>query len=111
MLAVITPALRSTSASAILSSSAIAFGSSHQDLDNRDENHPMAVRVNATFGAPTRSRLIGSHRAERLFESVRLITGGCLRRLIHQCQGVLRQQHVQLSAVRDELVEGRRRPP
>jgi hypothetical protein len=23
------------------------FGSSHQDLDNRDENHPMAVRVNS----------------------------------------------------------------
>jgi hypothetical protein len=39
--------LRSTSASAILSSSAIGFGSSHQDLDNRDENHPMAVRVNS----------------------------------------------------------------
>jgi hypothetical protein len=42
-----TPALRSTSGSAILSSSANRFGSSHQDLDNRDENHPMAVRVNS----------------------------------------------------------------
>ncbi|MBV8715250.1 MAG: hypothetical protein JO020_31090 [Chloroflexi bacterium] len=46
-----TPALRSTSASAILSSSAIGFGSSHQDLDKRDENHPMAGRVNSFYTA------------------------------------------------------------
>lgn len=41
-----TPALRSTLASANLNSSAIGCGSSHRGSRNRDENHPVAVRVN-----------------------------------------------------------------
>src|SRR5947209_16758535 len=44
-----TPALRSTSASAILSSSAIGHGSFHQVWQRDDENHPMAARVNSDF--------------------------------------------------------------
>jgi hypothetical protein len=35
--------------SATLYSSAIGVGSSHRVLNNRDENHPMAVRVNSLW--------------------------------------------------------------
>jgi hypothetical protein len=38
--------LRRTSATAILSSSAIGFGSFHRFFDKRDETQPMAVSVN-----------------------------------------------------------------